>query len=221
MKKNITDISALRAGQNESFIAWNGDQIAWEKGSTSTGKAYYISPTGNDNNDGRTINTPWQTLSKVNSTTFQPGDKVLFKRGGSWTGTLHPLGSGSSNGRITLSAYGATGRYDNLTISLLTPTTNYIQTFTHLEIEGPTIIEKPSTEIQSYYFATRARDQCNRPMFNQNTTWEIAPAVSGVSINSNTGEITVSSTAAVGRLGIKATCNSITKRYSTTIVEYS
>ncbi len=67
---------------------------------------YYVDPSGNDSNNGISASTPWKTLDKVNSTTFQPGDTILFKAGGTWTGTLHPLGSGSSSAQITIDMYG-------------------------------------------------------------------------------------------------------------------
>lgn len=69
------------------------------------GKTYYISNSGSDNNDGMGRATPWATLNKVNSKTFQAGDKVLFERGGSWTGTLSPKGNGTPDKRIVLGAY--------------------------------------------------------------------------------------------------------------------
>ena len=68
---------------------------------------YYIDPAGNDSNSGTTPATPWQSLGKVNGMVFQPGDNVLFKRGGTWFGTLSPQGSGNSTSQITLGAYGA------------------------------------------------------------------------------------------------------------------
>ncbi len=67
---------------------------------------YYIDPAGNDSNIGTSMAAPWQSLGKVNATVFQPGDKVLFKRGGTWVGTLSPQGSGNSTSQITLGAYG-------------------------------------------------------------------------------------------------------------------
>ena len=52
----------------------------------TTGRTYYVDATGgSDNNDG--TGAPWQTVAKVNATTFQPGDSILFKRGETWTGT--------------------------------------------------------------------------------------------------------------------------------------
>ena len=68
---------------------------------------YYVDPAGNDTNNGTSEATPWRSIAKVNATTFKPGDQILFKRGGTWTGTLSPQGSGSSVAQITLGSYGA------------------------------------------------------------------------------------------------------------------
>lgn len=71
---------------------------------------YYVdSVGGSESNDGK-VGHPWKTLtatSKVNTTTFLPGDRVLFKRGCSWTGALHLLGNGSSTAPLVVDAYDA------------------------------------------------------------------------------------------------------------------
>jgi hypothetical protein len=51
-----------------------------------TGKTYYVSPGGKDSNDGKSEATPWQTLTRVTSTTFGPGDTVLLEGGASFVG---------------------------------------------------------------------------------------------------------------------------------------
>jgi hypothetical protein len=48
---------------------------------TVTGKKYYVSATGDDNNDGLSPEKPWKTIKKVNETKFNDGDGVFFKRG--------------------------------------------------------------------------------------------------------------------------------------------
>ncbi|NQX58665.1 sugar-binding protein [Paenibacillus qinlingensis] len=69
---------------------------------------YYVdSDGGNDGNSGTSAASPWKTLAKVNSMTFGAGDKVLFKSGSSWTGTLQPNGSGSSGSPIIFDKYGS------------------------------------------------------------------------------------------------------------------
>lgn len=68
---------------------------------------YYVdSAGGNDSNTGTGTSAAWKTLDKVNAVTFQPGDQILLKRGGSWTGTLWPKGSGTSSAPIVIDQYG-------------------------------------------------------------------------------------------------------------------
>ena len=74
---------------------------------TTTSKTYYIDPSGNDANDGKTPATAWATISKINSSTFAPGDSILFETGGSWTGTtLVITSSGTAAAPIVISSYG-------------------------------------------------------------------------------------------------------------------
>ena len=67
---------------------------------------YYVSAAGNDTNNGLTINTPFQSLTKVNTLTLQPGDSVLFRRGDTFRGGLQIRQSGSSAQPIVFTAYG-------------------------------------------------------------------------------------------------------------------
>jgi len=72
----------------------------------SVGRVFYISPSGNNNNDGQSPARAWQTITKVNAATVLPGDTFLFEGGQSFTGaTLTPKG-GSSSGYVTYSSYG-------------------------------------------------------------------------------------------------------------------
>jgi hypothetical protein len=69
---------------------------------------YYVDfISGVDTNTGLTKTEAWQTLDKVNSIIFQPGDTILFKSGSSWIGTLSLHGSGVADNPIKV------GRYDN------------------------------------------------------------------------------------------------------------
>lgn len=49
---------------------------------------------------------PWNSLQQVNSATFRPGDRILFRRGTRCDGTLAPRGSGASGRPIAVDAYG-------------------------------------------------------------------------------------------------------------------
>lgn len=77
--------------------------------STAIGNTYYVDATsGSDSKDGLSDTTAWQTIAKVNGSTFSPGDQLLFKRGGTWRGTVLTVpSSGASGNPITFSAYGA------------------------------------------------------------------------------------------------------------------
>jgi hypothetical protein len=73
----------------------------------ASGTVFYMDSAGGNNaNSGTTPNSAWQTLTKLNRTRFSAGDKILFKTGGSWIGTLIPLGSGATNRAIVISSYG-------------------------------------------------------------------------------------------------------------------
>ena len=76
------------------------------KGVHSIGTTYYVDPAGNDSNNGQSTATAWQSISKVNTQTFLPGDQILFKAGGTWAGQLLPKGSGSSGSLIVIDMYG-------------------------------------------------------------------------------------------------------------------
>lgn len=68
---------------------------------------YYIDATGgNDTNDGRSPLTAWRTVAKVNSSSFLPGDSILFKRGEAWRERLIVPSSGSLGHVITFGTYG-------------------------------------------------------------------------------------------------------------------
>ncbi len=74
---------------------------------SAQGATYYVDNfSGNDGNDGRQPDQAWKTLKKVNSVTFKPGNRILFRRGGIWFGKLTPQGSGSAEAPIAISAYG-------------------------------------------------------------------------------------------------------------------
>lgn len=77
----------------------------------SSAATYYVdSSLGNDANSGTSSSAPWASLSKVNGSTFAPGDQILLVRGGTWNGQLHPCSathcSGTSAQHIVISAYG-------------------------------------------------------------------------------------------------------------------
>jgi len=79
--------------------------------SPSWATTYYVDATnGNDNNDGLSQSTAWETIAKVDSSTFQPGDSILFKKGETWRESLTVPSSGTSGSPITFGAYGSGGK---------------------------------------------------------------------------------------------------------------
>ena len=70
-------------------------------------ETYYIdNELGNDANSGTSTSSPWKTLTNINATTFLPGAQILFKAGGSWSGTIMPKGSGEAGNPIIIGRYG-------------------------------------------------------------------------------------------------------------------
>jgi len=75
------------------------------------GSDYYIDATdGNDANAGTSTSTAWRSVAKVNSRTFSPGDRILFRRGQVWREQLIIPSSGVSGNPITYGAYGTGNR---------------------------------------------------------------------------------------------------------------
>lgn len=52
------------------------------------GAVYYVSETGDDNNDGKSPLSPWKSLEKVSCAALQVGDGVRFRRGDTFRGFL-------------------------------------------------------------------------------------------------------------------------------------
>ena len=73
---------------------------------TSDARTFHVdAAAGDDARDGLTPQTAWRTLAKVNGAALEPGDSVLFCRGGVWRGQMVPR-SGASGRPITYGAYG-------------------------------------------------------------------------------------------------------------------
>ena len=68
---------------------------------TVTGTSYFVSASGDDNNNGKSEQTAWASLEKVNTADLQPGDGVFFRRGDIWRGEALIAQNG-----VAYSAYG-------------------------------------------------------------------------------------------------------------------
>ncbi|MDR2920624.1 MAG: right-handed parallel beta-helix repeat-containing protein [Tannerella sp.] len=72
-------------------------------------QTYYVSPSGNDANNGTSPATAWATIERVNQVipSLKPGNSVLFERGGTYYGSMYAWKvSGTENNPITIGAYG-------------------------------------------------------------------------------------------------------------------
>lgn len=68
---------------------------------------YYISPYGNDGNLPGDPSHPWQTIAKLDATSFQAGDQILFQSGQSFGGnlTFGPDDTGTAGAPIVVDTY--------------------------------------------------------------------------------------------------------------------
>jgi hypothetical protein len=75
--------------------------------STISDNNYYISSSeGSDSNEG-SINSPWKTISKINSIPLMPSDTVFFKKEDRFGGHLEINYSGNSYSPIVITSYGS------------------------------------------------------------------------------------------------------------------
>lgn len=100
LKENEPDISGLRdAIRNSVTNIEKAEEFI--QGRTYTGTAYYVSNSGDDNNDGVSPESAWATLDKVNDSSFNRGDAIFFERGSVWYGRVC-----INADEMTFSAYG-------------------------------------------------------------------------------------------------------------------
>jgi len=72
----------------------------------STATIYYVdSKKGNDSNNGTSIFSTWNSVAKVNSQSYKPGDNICFSRGSEWVGQLIISSSGTESKPIIFTSY--------------------------------------------------------------------------------------------------------------------
>jgi len=69
---------------------------------------YYISPSGNDKHNGLSPLQSWKSISKLNTHSFQPGDKILLQAGKIFNGSvkLDSAHNGLTGKPVTIGSYG-------------------------------------------------------------------------------------------------------------------
>jgi hypothetical protein len=107
-------VASLYEAYSEMLLVWTGTQWVTNSWSAScrslpavTGTTYYVSSTGSDANNGTSITTPWLTVNKVNHGSFNPGDRILFQGGATFSDAALSLYSiGTAPAPIVFSSYG-------------------------------------------------------------------------------------------------------------------
>jgi len=81
--------------------------VMWISSAEVRAVNYYVNATGgDDNHNGQSDVTAWRTISKVNNYSFQAGDDVYLKCGGTWTEEyLRVDWAGTSGNRVVIGAY--------------------------------------------------------------------------------------------------------------------
>jgi hypothetical protein len=68
---------------------------------------YYVNTSGSDSNNGTSVSSPWQTITKINSFHYLPGDIISFNAGQQFQGTITLAESGTSSNAIIITSYGS------------------------------------------------------------------------------------------------------------------
>ncbi|MEZ5573721.1 MAG: right-handed parallel beta-helix repeat-containing protein [Halioglobus sp.] len=111
-----------------------------------TGVSYYIDCDATTPSEG-TIDAPWSDFEAANSITLGPGDRLLLRRGTTCNGMLKPQGSGSSDNRILIGAYGE-GPLPHIDAMGTNTAALYIEDMSHvmvkdLELTNPGNLDEP------------------------------------------------------------------------------
>lgn len=116
-EKFLNDIDNLDLDLQNQII-YNTDDIT-----ECAGTRYFISADGNDDADGKTPETAWRTIKKLNETELCRGDLVSFRRGDAFRGIVW------ARSGITYSAYG-TGYKPQVLASMDATQWNWVKTET-------------------------------------------------------------------------------------------
>lgn len=110
--RNCSPKAGVEQGQNPLLM----NLVRYALLFTATGLAtllgattYHISPSGSDTNNGTSPATPWRTIARLQqvSANLQPGDQILFQRGGTYPGHFTVNSNGSAAQPIVIGSYGS------------------------------------------------------------------------------------------------------------------
>lgn len=103
--------------------------------------SYYIdATTGSDIADGLTPATAWQTLARVNSGAYLPGDQLLFQCGDTFSGEILIEDSGIAGSPIFYGSYGTcTGSNKPIIAPIGTYAMSEVGSQSYITIQGITL----------------------------------------------------------------------------------
>ncbi|HEY3449988.1 MAG TPA: sugar-binding protein [Myxococcales bacterium] len=105
-------------------LCWVAAGLLSSTSATALATDYYADPSAASSTLAGTLANPWRTLAQVNAgtTALNPGDRVLFRRGQTYSGSLTVSKSGIAGAPITYSAYGAGDlpKFDNSISNIVT-----------------------------------------------------------------------------------------------------
>jgi len=107
---SLLAVPAEAAASGESRVARATASRAAAAGAAA-GRTFYVdAKNGSDDAPGTSPDTAWRSLEMANEADLKPGDRLLFRRGGSWRGTLQISAKGTAKRPIIVGAYGTGAR---------------------------------------------------------------------------------------------------------------
>jgi hypothetical protein len=96
----------IRAERITAFASLVSVFFMFSPAGANAATCYIDAVGGSDANNGASQSSAWQTVGKVNGSTFGPGDTILFKVGCAWTSQLTIKNSGNAGNPIVIGSYG-------------------------------------------------------------------------------------------------------------------
>jgi len=145
--------------------------MLYSQNTTTTKRTYYVSVTGNDNNNGTSVSSPFKTIQKAANLT-NPGDTVLIMNGVYTTTNSAPqvlsiTRSGTATAWITYKAY--PGHFPKLQIQKTDQVWNVIfmgNGVSYIEINGLEVVGNNANTNLAY--AQSHKSNYNNPVTNNN-----------------------------------------------------
>lgn len=108
---------------------------------------YYLSNAGNDNNTGTSLSSPWESIAKLNTVTYAPGDTVFFLTDNVFRGQINVASGGTQMQYVVFTSYGSGAK------PIITGADTITTTWTNVgTVNGLTIYETPYSQTPKSFF---------------------------------------------------------------------